>query len=83
MLSNPILNMRRITMLFMALLLHEYGVLHLQVYILINCVTLYQAFVVRPSTSNALNAMNKVNEVVSVLIACLLLVQQDLRFEPP
>mmetsp|Transcript_29 Transcript_29/g.52 ORF Transcript_29/g.52 Transcript_29/m.52 type:complete len:213 (-) Transcript_29:5-643(-) len=82
MLGSPILILRRLSMLFMALFFRANGTIHLQVFISLNFISLYHAYKIRPYERRALNIMNMVNESVSVLTACLLLTQQDMRYDP-
>ena len=82
MLGNITLNMRRLTMLFMAMFVIKLQWLQLQLFILLNFVSLTYIIVVRPFVTEHLNVLNGFNETFGLLIAYLLLPMQDLRMDP-
>ena len=82
MLGNIMLNMRRLTMLFMAMFVIKLQWLQLQLFILLNFVSLAYIVVVSPFDRTQLNALNGFNEIFGLLIAYLLLLMQDLRMGP-
>lgn len=82
MLGNITLNMRRLTMLFMAMFVIKLQWLQLQLFILLNFVSLTYIIVVRPFVTKHLNVLNGFNETFGLLIAYLLLPMQDLRMDP-
>ena len=76
------LNLRRLTMLFMAMFVIEQQWLQLHLFIALNFLAISYVVIIKPFEKQELNVTNGLNETVGLFVAYLLLPMQDLRIDP-
>ena len=77
-----LINMRRLTMLFMAMFVKERQWLQVMVFIALNFISLICVVVVRPFDTNFLNFLNIFNESMGLIAAYLMLPLQNMEYSP-
>ena len=77
-----LINVRRLTMLFMAMFIHDMQWLQIQAFILFNFVSLTYQVQVCPYDLRHLNFLNHFNETIGLLASYFLLPLQDVRLDP-
>lgn len=81
-LGSTLINIRRLTMLYMAMFVHERQWLQIQVFIQLNFLSFVYVLVVRPFDRAYLNFLNILNESIVLVVSYCILPLQDMGNDP-